>query len=59
MALKQKFLILWILAAMLLSFLASHTLAVIAAGIENSCAFAFVPAVALKVAAAFFSCWHS
>jgi len=59
MALKQKFLILWILGAMVLAFLASHTLAVIAAGFENACAFAVVPGVAVKVATAIFSCWHS
>jgi len=53
MALKQKFLILWILGAMLAAFIASHTLALIRAGLENSCAFGFVPAVALKLAAAF------
>ena len=59
MALKEKFLVLWILGAMLLTFLASHTLAILVAGIENACAFGFVPAVLVKMAAALFSCGHS
>jgi hypothetical protein len=59
MSLKEKFLILWILGAMLLAFLASHTLAVLVAGFENACAFGYVPVVAVKLAAALFSCGHS
>lgn len=56
MALKEKFLILWILGAMILAFLASHMLAFLVAGFEHICAFGLVPAVALKLAAAFFGC---
>jgi hypothetical protein len=59
MALKEKLLILWILCAMLAAFLASHMVAIVVQGFENSCAFAFVPAVVLRMAVAFFSCWHS
>ena len=59
MALKEKFLILWILCAMLVAFLASHAMAVIVAGLENACAFAFVPALFVKLAAVLFGCGHS
>jgi len=59
MSLKEKLLILWILCSMLVAFIISHIVSFVVAGIENSCAFAFIPAVAVKVAAAVFSCWHS
>jgi hypothetical protein len=52
MALKEKFLILWILCAMLVAFLVSHAMAILVASLENACAFAFIPALLLKVAAA-------
>jgi len=57
MSLKEKLLILWILCSMLVAFIISHIVSFVVAGIENSCA--FIPAVAVKVAAAVFSCWHS
>jgi hypothetical protein len=59
MALKEKLLIVWILCSMLAAFLASHAMAIIVAGLENSCALALVAAIALKVAVAFFSCGNS
>jgi hypothetical protein len=59
MALKEKFLILWILGAILLAFLASHAMAIVVAGFENACAFRIVPAVLVNVVAAFASCSHS
>jgi hypothetical protein len=53
MALKQKFLIVWILGAMLAAFIASHALAIIRMSLENSCAFGIVPGIVLKLATLF------
>jgi len=59
MALKEKFLILWILCAILVAFLASHAMALLVAALEHACAFAFVPALFVKLAAALCSGVHS
>jgi len=48
MALKEKLLIVWILCSMLAAFLASHAMAIIVAGLENSCALTLVAAIASK-----------
>ena len=59
MALKEKFLILWILAVMLISFLASHVLDCVVAGLQSACAFGFGLALLAKFAAVILGCWHS
>jgi hypothetical protein len=41
MAIKEKFLIVWILGSMVMAFLSSHALGLLAAGLENACAFGF------------------
>jgi hypothetical protein len=59
MAIKEKFLIVWILASMVAAFLVSHALGCLVAGLENACACGFASAVLVNVAAALFCGCHS
>jgi len=59
MALKEKFLILWILCAMLVAFLASHAMAILIAGLERACAFAWIPALFVTLTGALCGGAHS
>jgi hypothetical protein len=59
MAIKEKFLIVWIVGAMAMAFLASHALSLLAAGFENVCAFGFGFSVLGSFAATLFCGLHS
>jgi hypothetical protein len=59
MAIKEKFLIVWILGSMAMAFLASHALGLLAAGLENACAFGFGFSVLGSCAASLFCGLHS
>jgi hypothetical protein len=60
MAIKQKFLIVWIIAAIVATFLAFHASCLLRAGLEHAIACGSVsPALLGKFAAAFFGFWHS
>jgi hypothetical protein len=59
MAIKEKFLIVWILGSMAVAFLASHALGCLVAGVENACAFGFAFTVLGSFAAALFCGLHS
>jgi hypothetical protein len=59
MAIKQKFLIVWILAAIAAAFLARHFLGCLISSLENFIACDIgSAAIFSKFAAAFFTLWH-
>ena len=59
MAVKQKFLIVWIIAVLVATFLARHFLGCLAAGLEHFVACGIgSPAILGKFSAAFFGLWH-
>jgi len=60
MAIKQKFLIVWIIAAIAAAFLARHFLGCLTSSLENFIACDFGSTAILgKFAAAFATLWHS